>query len=134
MKFISNNRPLGSRVIWFHCSSLGEYEQSIPLIKKIKEKLPSYKIAITFFSISGFSNKLEKHLCDWSGYLPLENSNKIVKLTNFINPKLMVLVKNEFWPILLDVLNKKKNICYFHFSQIQSSTVFFSTLGYLVFK
>ena len=108
MKFISNNRSLGSRVIWFHCSSLGEYEQSIPLIKKIKEKLPSYKIAITFFSISGFSNKLEKHLCDWSGYLPLENSNKIVKLINFINPKLMVLVKNEFWPNLLDVLHKKK--------------------------
>ena len=108
MKLISNNRSLGSSVIWFHCSSLGEYEQSIPLIKKIKEKLPSYKIAITFFSISGFSNKLEKHLCDWSGYLPFENSNKIAKLTNFINPKLMILVKNEFWPNLLDVLSKKK--------------------------
>lgn len=107
MESIKNNKMLGPSVVWFHCSSLGEYEQSLPLIKKLKEKKSHYKIALTFFSSSAFVNKLEKHLCDWSGYLPFENSNKINELTNFINPKLVVLIKNEFWPNLLDVLNKK---------------------------
>ena len=108
MKSIKNNKILGSNVIWFHCSSLGEYEQSLPLIKKLKEKKSNYKIALTFFSSSAYGNKLEKHLCDWSGYLPFENSNKIDELTKFINPKLLVLIKNEFWPNLLDVLNQQK--------------------------
>ncbi|MBL30441.1 MAG: 3-deoxy-D-manno-octulosonic acid transferase [Flavobacteriaceae bacterium] len=107
MESIKNRKRLGSNVIWFHCSSLGEYEQSIPLIHKMKRVKPNYKIAITFFSASAFSNKLENHLCDWSGYLPFEDSKKIYDLIKFINPKLMILVKNEFWPNLLEVLNKK---------------------------
>ena len=35
--------------IWFHAASLGEYEQGLPVIEKIKEKYPSHKIIVTFF-------------------------------------------------------------------------------------
>ena len=133
MRSIKKNKTLGSNVIWFHCSSLGEYEQSLPLIKKLKDKKSNYKIALTFFSSSAFVNKLEKHLCDWSGYLPFENSNKINELTNFINPKLVVLIKNEFWPNLLGILNKKSIPVISVSSRFNNKNFFFQTLGKLVF-
>ena len=41
------------KTIWFHAASLGEYEQGLPVIEKIKEQFPSHKIVITFFSPSG---------------------------------------------------------------------------------
>ena len=36
----SNTSPL----IWFHCASLGEFEQGRPLIEKSKKEYPSHKI------------------------------------------------------------------------------------------
>jgi 3-deoxy-D-manno-octulosonic-acid transferase len=44
----------GDRVFWFHCASLGEFEQGRPVIEKIKEKIPEIKILITFYSPSGY--------------------------------------------------------------------------------
>ncbi|HAI80249.1 MAG TPA: 3-deoxy-D-manno-octulosonic acid transferase, partial [Chryseobacterium sp.] len=38
------------QVIWMHAASLGEYEQGLPVLEKLKEKFPSHKILITFFS------------------------------------------------------------------------------------
>src|SRR6187551_3735150 len=42
------------KTIWFHAASLGEYEQGLPVIEKIKEKFPNHKIVVTFFSPSGY--------------------------------------------------------------------------------
>ena len=35
------------KTIWFHAASLGEYEQGLPVIEKIKEKFPNHKIVAT---------------------------------------------------------------------------------------
>lgn len=43
------------KIIWFHVSSLGEFEQARPLIIKIKTQFPEYKILLTFFSPSGYN-------------------------------------------------------------------------------
>ena len=43
-----------SRIIWFHCSSLGEFEQGRPVMEKIREILPDRKILLTFYSPSGY--------------------------------------------------------------------------------
>src|SRR5690606_32507052 len=52
-------------VIWMHAASLGEYEQGIPVLEKLKEKFPQHKILITFFSPSGYDNVIHKnHIAD----------------------------------------------------------------------
>ena len=102
-------RSKETTVIWFHCSSLGEFEQSRPLIKKIKNFLPKNKIAVTFFSPSGFLTAKTNTLIDWIGYIPLDTPRKINLLIKFINPKVLILSKNDFWPNLLHSL-KNKNI------------------------
>lgn len=100
-------RSKETTVIWFHCSSLGEFEQSKPLIKKIKNFLPKNKIAVTFFSPSGFLTAKTNTLIDWIGYIPLDTPRKINLLIKFINPKVLILSKNDFWPNLLHLLKNK---------------------------
>ena len=45
------------KTIWFHCASLGEYEQGVPIMEKTKELFPDHKLIVTFFSPSGFEVK-----------------------------------------------------------------------------
>jgi len=39
------------QLIWFHCASLGEFEQGRPLMEKFKKQNPSVKIILTFISL-----------------------------------------------------------------------------------
>ena len=32
------------KVLWMHAASLGEYEQGLPVLEKLKEEFPSHKI------------------------------------------------------------------------------------------
>ena len=41
---LSNNE----NSLWFHCASLGEYEQGYPLFVKLKKKYPKIKIVLSF--------------------------------------------------------------------------------------
>ena len=50
------------KVLWMHASSLGEYEQGLPVLEKLKEYFPDYKVLITFFSPSGYENVKKKKL------------------------------------------------------------------------
>lgn len=95
-------------VIWFHCASLGEFEQARPVIEKLKSEGPNIKILVTFFSPSGYEIRKNYAAADIVCYLPLdtiENAKKFVKL---VNPKVAVFVKYEFWPNLLKELNRKQ--------------------------
>ena len=42
------------KTFWFHCASLGEYEQGLPVFEEIKNLYPNHKIILTFFSPSGY--------------------------------------------------------------------------------
>jgi len=44
-------------IIWFHCASLGEFEQGRPLIEYLHNNHPNYSILLTFFSPSGYHQK-----------------------------------------------------------------------------
>ena len=49
-----NVKPTDKNV-WFHVSSLGEFEQGRPVIEKFRASHPDYKIILTFFSPSGYA-------------------------------------------------------------------------------
>jgi len=48
--------PPESTRIWFHSSSLGEFEQAKPIIAELKAKYPAVDIIVTFFSPSGYEH------------------------------------------------------------------------------
>ena len=43
----------GAKYFWFHASSLGEFEQGRPVIERLRETHPEYRVVLTFFSPSG---------------------------------------------------------------------------------
>ncbi|MCG8339914.1 MAG: 3-deoxy-D-manno-octulosonic acid transferase, partial [Cytophagales bacterium] len=66
----SNNKPLA----WFHCASLGEFEQGKPVMKAFKKTFSHYQLLITFFSPSGYEIRKDDPLADYTCYLPLDSA------------------------------------------------------------
>ncbi|WKN45829.1 3-deoxy-D-manno-octulosonic acid transferase [Tunicatimonas pelagia] len=82
---------------WFHCASLGEFEQGRPVIEALKEKYPSACIILTFFSSSGYEVRKDYELANLVCYLPLDgffNARRFVKL---VRPTVAIFIKYEFW-------------------------------------
>lgn len=94
------------KTIWFHAASLGEYEQGLPVIEKIKEKFPNHKIVLTFFSPSGYEVRKNNTIADVTIYLPLDTKRNAKKLISIINPEMVFFIKYEYWP---NYLNELKN-------------------------
>ena len=97
------------KTIWFHCASLGEYEQGVPIMEKIKELFPNYKIIVTFFSPSGFEVKKNSTLANTIIYLPIDTISNAKIFIELAHPSLAIFIKYEFWPNYLFQL-KEKNI------------------------
>ncbi|WP_299895212.1 glycosyltransferase N-terminal domain-containing protein [uncultured Aquimarina sp.] len=92
------------QIIWFHCASLGEYEQGVPVMEELKKKHSNYKLLITFFSPSGYEIKKNSTLADIITYLPIDTKRNAKRFVQLVNPKLAVFVKYEFWPNYLNAL------------------------------
>ncbi|HEX8517427.1 MAG TPA: glycosyltransferase N-terminal domain-containing protein [Bacteroidia bacterium] len=106
LKLLKKN---GSEVIWFHCASLGEFEQGRPLIEKYKEIHPSALIVLTFFSPSGYEVRKNYKGADIICYLPADTISNARKFIWIIKPEKAFFVKYEFWFNYLHEL-KTKNI------------------------
>ena len=46
---IEKLRP-NDRTLWFHCASLGEYEQGLPVFKELRKHCPEHKIILSFLA------------------------------------------------------------------------------------
>ena len=102
-------RAQGSKIIWFHCSSLGEFEQGRPVIEKLKSQHPNFKFLLTFFSPSGYEIRKEYKEVDWVFYLPLDSRGNAKRFFDIVNPSLVVFVKYDYWYYYLAEC-KKRNI------------------------
>lgn len=103
--FKNNNE----KVIWVHCSSLGEFEQGRPIMEAIKKKETHQKILLTFFSPSGYEVRKNYATADWIFYLPMDSFFHAKRFYNIVQPSLIVFVKYEFWFYYLNEA-KKRNI------------------------
>lgn len=99
----------GDKTIWFHAASLGEYEQAVPVILKVKEIFPGHKIVLSFFSPSGFEVKKNTSVADVVTYLPLDTPANAEKFLKVVHPDWALFIKYEFWPNFLQAL-KNSNI------------------------
>ncbi|TGN30069.1 3-deoxy-D-manno-octulosonic acid transferase [Empedobacter tilapiae] len=96
------------KVLWIHCSSLGEFEQGRPVIEALKEKYPTHKIAVSFFSPSGYEIRKNYQGADVIFYLPLDTKSNAEKLIKVLHPEILVLVKYEYWFNLITELHQQK--------------------------
>ncbi len=106
---LRNKIDRNARYIWFHASSLGEFEQGRPMIEKIKADYPGYKVLLTFFSPSGYEVRKNYAEADVVCYLPFDTPYKVRKFLHLANPSIAIFIKYEFWANYLTEL-KKRNI------------------------
>ena len=86
------------KVTWFHCASLGEFDQGLPLMKLLKKEDPSTFIFVTFFSPSGMEHYHKRnHPADAVAYLPLDTPSNAKKFIALVQPQKSFFVKYEFW-------------------------------------
>jgi len=103
-KFLKENVQKNDLVFWFHCASLGEYEQGLPVFKKIKQSYPKAKIVLSFFSPSGYEIRRKNPITPIVVYLPLDTQKNVESFLKITNPKMVVFVKYELWPNYLRAL------------------------------
>ena len=118
------------QVIWMHAASLGEYEQGLPVLEKLKEKFPSHKILITFFSPSGYENVIHKNtVADAVCYLPFDRKIWIDEFTSHFQTDIFFTVKYDYWYNLLADLKQKGANIYVVSALFYETQVFFKAYG-----
>ncbi len=116
-------------VIWFHAASLGEFEQARPIIEELKKDYKQYKILVTFFSPSGYEIRKNYNLADVICYLPLDSISNARKFIEIVNPTCAIFIKYEFWPNLLNELNRKEIPTILVSGILRENQLFFKSYG-----
>ena len=118
------------RVIWMHAASLGEYEQGLPVLEKLKENFPEHKILITFFSPSGYENVIKKkHIADVICYLPFDRKKEVKEFVSTFNTEIFFTVKYDYWYNLLNELRNQGTKIYVVSVLFYETQVFFKPYG-----
>lgn len=118
------------KVIWMHAASLGEYEQGLPVLQALKEKFPTYKILITFFSPSGYENVIGKsRLADAVCYLPFDKRKWVKEFTSYFTTEIFFTVKYDYWYHLLQELKFQGAKTYVISALFYETQVFFKPYG-----
>lgn len=119
-----------AKYIWFHASSLGEFEQGRPMMEKIRAEHPEYKILLTFFSPSGYEVRKNYNGADVICYLPFDTPFRVKKFLNLANPAIAVFIKYEFWGNYLHELKNRNIPVYIISSIFRRDQLFFQWFGY----
>ena len=117
------------RVIWFHCASLGEFEQGRPVIEESRHRFPDHKILLTFFSPSGYEKRKNYEVADHVMYLPLDTARNARHLVDCLSLEFALFVKYEFWYHFLHQLNRQKVPVFLASGIFRSNQVFFKWYG-----
>ncbi|MCR9226486.1 MAG: 3-deoxy-D-manno-octulosonic acid transferase [Flavobacteriaceae bacterium] len=99
----------GNKTIWMHVASLGEFEQGLPILERLRSKYPGHKLVLSFFSPSGYEVKKNISVADVVVYLPMDSHHKVKRFLNIVDPQLAIFVKYEVWPNYLHHL-KRRNV------------------------
>jgi 3-deoxy-D-manno-octulosonic-acid transferase len=119
----------GWKVVWFHCASLGEFEQGRPVIEAFRMSFPGYKVLLTFFSPSGYEIRKNYQEADYVFYLPLDTPGNAERFVSLVQPDLVFFIKYEFWFNHLKVLREKRVPVYFISAIFRPGQHFFQWYG-----
>ncbi len=117
------------KYLWFHCASLGEFEQGRPVMERFKKEMPGYKILLTFFSPSGYEVRKDYEGADIVAYLPIDTRKNASAFINIVRPEMAVFVKYEFWLHYLQGLNSRSIPVVSISSVFRSDQLFFKKYG-----
>ena len=94
---VANKLGPGTR-LWFHASSLGEFEQAKPIIAALKQRRNGIRIIVTFFSPSGFEHSKKYPLADVLSYIPFDTRANARRFLDLVRPDVAVIIRYDVWP------------------------------------
>jgi 3-deoxy-D-manno-octulosonic-acid transferase len=100
----SFQRDAKLKLAWFHCASLGEFEQARPIMERLKAR-GDFQLAVSFFSPSGYEVRKDYAHADVVFYLPADTVAEARFLLNALKPDYVFLVKYEIW---INLINQVK--------------------------
>jgi 3-deoxy-D-manno-octulosonic-acid transferase len=131
MRHVEDTVKPGESIIWMHCASLGEFEQGRPVLEKLRTQYSEFKIMITFFSPSGYEVRKDYRGADYVFYLPMDSASNAIKFMQILKPKLMLLVKYEFWYYYLSEACKQQVPLLLISGVFRKDQIFFKSHGQL---
>ena len=118
-----------NRIAWFHCASLGEFEQGRTMIEQFRSQFPEVKIFLTFFSPSGYEVRKTYQGADFIFYLPADTKKNAERFITLVHPELVFFIKYDFWYNYLAVLRRKNVPVYFISAIFRHDQYFFKWYG-----
>lgn len=115
--------------VWFHASSLGEFEQGRPIIEAYRECNPGHFIVVTFFSPSGYEIRKDYPIADRVFYLPLDTRRNARKWLGVVKPHFAMFIKYDFWFNFLLELKEANIPVYFASALFRRDHYFFRWVG-----
>jgi len=106
-EILEKNISKQDKILWFHCASLGEYEQGLPVFTELRNQYKHHKIILSFFSPSGYEIRKNAPIADLVIYLPLDTKAHAKRFLDYLNPDLTVFVKYDIWPNVLNELKRR---------------------------
>lgn len=129
LEFLAERIDKDSQYVWVHAASLGEFEQGRPIIEKLRQLKPEYKIVLTFFSPSGYEVRKNYEGADVVCYLPIDTSWSANKFLDTVNPSYAIFIKYEFWMNYIVGLKRRKIPTYIVSAIFRPNQVFFKWYG-----
>jgi len=128
-KTLEQNLKETDKTLWFHCASLGEFEQGLPVFSKLRAHYSLHKIVLTFFSPSGYDIRKDTSIADVVVYLPIDTKKNVKRFLSLIKPELTVFVKYDIWPNYLREIKHNKLRAILISAAFRKNQIYFKTLG-----
>lgn len=94
---VLDSLPPDSQRVWFHASSMGEYEQAKPVIEHLKRANKNLTIICSFYSPSGFKTQSNYPFADAILYMPFDTIANARYFIESVRPDLAVFVRYDAW-------------------------------------
>lgn len=125
---LQNFKKGSGKLAWFHCASLGEFEQARPLIEYLKQQ-KNYQIAVSFFSPSGYEVRKNYALADVIFYLPADTSQHAKRVLQLLQPDVVFIVKYEIWVNYINAISQQKIPLYLLSANFHANHIYFKWYG-----
>lgn len=98
-EFVKDSHP----VVWIHCVSVGETNAARPLINKILEKYPNYRLVVSTTTKTGqeFAKTLFGKDADLIFYFPFDWRFSVRRVLRKLRPNIVLIMETELWPNFL---------------------------------
>lgn len=99
------------KLIWFHSSSMGEFEQAKPIIHMLKSR-KDVNILATFYSPSGYENSKNYPYADAVSYMPFDTYSLAKRFIKTVQPDLAIMMRYDIWPNFIWQMKENNIPCF----------------------